>query len=92
MLGQSIRTRIESVLPAGLSAWAEAANRWRLRLKLSVTDFGERRAFWKRFIAAAWADPDRIPSDNDFDSLAKGAPAHKGRIILVGAGPGDPSC
>jgi uroporphyrin-III C-methyltransferase/precorrin-2 dehydrogenase/sirohydrochlorin ferrochelatase len=32
MLGQSIRTRIESVLPFGLSAWAKAAKAWRPRL------------------------------------------------------------
>ncbi len=90
MLGQSIRARIESVLPVGLSSWAEVAKRWRSRLKLSVPNFGERRAFWKRFTAAAWADPDRMPADADFETLASGERADKGRIILVGAGPGDP--
>jgi len=32
MLGQSIRARIESVLPLGLSAWARAAKEWRPQL------------------------------------------------------------
>src|SRR5437868_13836685 len=32
MLGQSIRARIEAILPRGLSAWAEAAKAWRPRL------------------------------------------------------------
>ena len=33
MLGQSIRARIEAVLPLGLSAWAKAAKALRPRLK-----------------------------------------------------------
>ena len=55
MLGQSIRARIETVLPARLSRWAEIAKQWRAQLKQQVGDFGQRRAFWQRFVAAAWA-------------------------------------
>lgn len=90
MLGQSIRARIESVLPLGLSRWAEAAKSWRVRLKQRVTDFGERRHFWERFVAAAWNAPDRAPAEADFDALIESAPQTKGRVTLVGAGPGDP--
>ena len=90
MLGQSIRARIESVLPLGLSRWAETAKSWRLRLKERVSGFGERRGFWERFVAAAWNSPDRIPTEGDFDKLVKAAPERKGRVTLVGAGPGDP--
>ena len=45
VLGQSIRARIESVLPLGLSAWASAAKTWRGRLKGRVASFGAFRAF-----------------------------------------------
>ena len=55
MLGQSIRARIEAVLPRGLSAWAEAAKRWRPRLREHFASFAESRAFWERFTRHAWS-------------------------------------
>jgi uroporphyrin-III C-methyltransferase/precorrin-2 dehydrogenase/sirohydrochlorin ferrochelatase len=90
VLGQSIRSRIESVLPLGLSGWAKAATEWRSRLKQRVSSFSDRRAFWQRFAATAWAAPDRTPSDADFEALIAAQPERKGRVTLVGAGPGDP--
>ena len=90
LLGQSIRARIESVLPLGLSDWAKAAKEWRSRLKQRVSSFSDRRAFWQRFAATAWAAPDRTPSDSDFEALVASQPEQRGRVTLVGAGPGDP--
>lgn len=90
VLGQSIRARIESVLPLGLSSWAKAAKEWRSRLKQRVASFSDRRAFWQRFAAKAWAQPDRSPTDADFEALIGAQPEQKGRVTLVGAGPGDP--
>jgi len=90
MLGQSIRAQIESVLPLGLARWAEAAKAWRIKLKEQVSGFRERRGFWEGFVAAVWNTPDRIPTDSDFERLIKAAPQRKGRVMLVGAGPGDP--
>jgi uroporphyrin-III C-methyltransferase/precorrin-2 dehydrogenase/sirohydrochlorin ferrochelatase len=90
MLGQSIRARIEAVIPLGLSGWAKAAKTWRGRLKQRVGDFASRRGFWERFVEAAWREPDRAPAEDDFDALIKGTPEAKGRVTLVGAGPGDP--
>jgi uroporphyrin-III C-methyltransferase/precorrin-2 dehydrogenase/sirohydrochlorin ferrochelatase len=89
MLGQSIRTRIESVLPLGLSAWAKAAKQWRPRLRETLREFAARREFWHRFVAAAWSDPGRFPTDADFEALLESTPEPKGRVTLVGAGPGD---
>ena len=89
VLGQSIRARIESLLPLGLSRWAETALAWRPRLKQRVSEFGARRAFWQRFADAAWANPDQSPREKDFDSLLESVPQPKGRVTLVGAGPGD---
>ena len=91
MLGQSIRARIESVLPLGLSDWAKAALAWRPRVKDRIGSFAERRNFWKRFTERAWAEPGRIPSEADFEKLIAGThAAAKGTVTLVGAGPGDP--
>ena len=91
MLGQSIRARIESVLPLGLSAWAAAAQSWRPRLKVCLAGFGDRRAFWKRFTEAAWLNVDRSPGEADFEALLAAVPAQpRGSVALVGAGPGDP--
>lgn len=90
MLGQSIRARVESVVPPGLSTWAKAAKEWRPRLKRSLADAGARRAFWRRFVSAAWAAPQNQPTGADFEMLLKSTPRPKGRVTLVGAGPGDP--
>jgi uroporphyrin-III C-methyltransferase/precorrin-2 dehydrogenase/sirohydrochlorin ferrochelatase len=90
-LGQSVRVRIESVLPPGLARWAQAARDWRPRVKAAVAEFTERRRFWQRFARAAWDNIDRAPGERDFDALlADTAAAPGGSVILVGAGPGDP--
>jgi uroporphyrin-III C-methyltransferase/precorrin-2 dehydrogenase/sirohydrochlorin ferrochelatase len=84
MLGQSIRARIEAVLPLGLSAWAKAAQAWRPRLKARVACFADRRAFWERFVEQAWLGG--TPDEGRIDPRTR----HQGRVTLVGAGPGDP--
>jgi uroporphyrin-III C-methyltransferase/precorrin-2 dehydrogenase/sirohydrochlorin ferrochelatase len=86
MLGQSIRARIEAVLPLGLSAWAKAAQALRPRLKERVKSFQGRRAFWERFVERAWAGG--APGDREM--AFEPAPGRRGRVTLVGAGPGDP--
>ncbi len=55
MLGQSIRTRIEAMLPRGLSGWAEAAKAWRPEVKARIVGFADRKSFWERFTRRAWA-------------------------------------
>lgn len=90
MLGQSIRARIESVVPRGIGAWAEAARAWRPWLKRQLKDFAERRAYWERFTRHAWANAGRAPTNKDRDALLSVGGAPEGRVILVGAGPGDP--
>ncbi|HEX8379080.1 MAG TPA: siroheme synthase CysG [Allosphingosinicella sp.] len=86
MLGQSIRARIEAVLPLGLSAWAEAAKALRPRLKARVKSFGERRAFWERFVEHAWGGGLPDGAESFFEPSTR----RSGRVTLVGAGPGDP--
>jgi uroporphyrin-III C-methyltransferase/precorrin-2 dehydrogenase/sirohydrochlorin ferrochelatase len=86
MLGQSIRARIEAVLPLDLSAWAQAAKALRPRLKAEVKSFRDRRAFWERFVERAWAGG----SPGDVEALIEPDRRRHGRVTLVGAGPGDP--
>jgi uroporphyrin-III C-methyltransferase/precorrin-2 dehydrogenase/sirohydrochlorin ferrochelatase len=92
MLGQSIRARIESVLPLGLSAWAKAALKWRPQVKSELADFADRRRFWQGFTRLAWEQAERAPRASDRDQLLRSIdPAKRaGRVLLVGAGPGDP--
>ena len=92
MLGQSIRARIESVLPLGLSAWAKAALRWRLQVKKRLADFADRRRFWQGFTRLAWEQADRAPREEDREKLLRSISAsdRRGKVTLVGAGPGDP--
>lgn len=92
MLGQSIRTRIEAMLPLGLSAWTKAAQDWRPKLKQRLPDFDDRRSFWTKFTRLAWDNIGRAPTQRDLDDLTSTIEpgAKRGRVTLVGAGPGDP--
>src|SRR5438270_3714931 len=85
MLGQSIRARIEGVIPLGLSGWASAAKGWRPWLKQRLADFADRRRFWERFVATAWREPGRIPTDADFEQLMDASTETEGRVIFVAA-------
>ncbi|MGO4404857.1 siroheme synthase CysG [Bosea sp. RAF48] len=96
VFGQAIRTKIEALLPAGLKNWALAAADWRPSVQARELPFALRRAFWELFAGRAMAEPGRAPSKQDeaelFARLALIEAAHdgKGRVTLVGAGPGDP--
>lgn len=91
-LGQAIRARIESVLPLGLSDWAKAALSWRPQVKARLAEFADRRRFWQGFAKLAWEQTGRAPNDADRENLLRsiGAAKARGRVTLVGAGPGDP--
>lgn len=89
-LGQSVRVRVESVLPPGLARWAAAARDWRPRVKASVAAFADRRRFWQRFARRAWDRIDSAPGEADFAATLAGDEAGRGSVTLVGAGPGDP--
>jgi uroporphyrin-III C-methyltransferase/precorrin-2 dehydrogenase/sirohydrochlorin ferrochelatase len=90
MLGQSIRARIESILPLGIGHWVEAAKTWRLRVKRQLPSGPARRRAWERFVDVAWRNAGVAPSPQALDRLLDAAPAPGGRVTLVGAGPGDP--
>lgn len=92
VFGQAIRGRLEAMLPRGLQAWAEAARAWRQRLVPRHLSFQARRRFWERFSARALAPEGHLPDEADFDRWLEAAERseNRGRVTLVGAGPGDP--
>lgn len=94
VFGQAIRTRIEAILPQGLARWAEAARTWRVALQARRLPFHARRQFWELFSTAALerpeARPDRTVAESLFRAAETARSAATGRVILVGAGPGDP--
>ncbi|SDQ94383.1 uroporphyrin-III C-methyltransferase / precorrin-2 dehydrogenase / sirohydrochlorin ferrochelatase [Rhizobiales bacterium GAS113] len=96
VFGQAIRAKIEGLLPEGFRHWAEAARDWRPDLRKLGLSFARRRRFWERFSERALAEPGRQPEAALRDRLIKdaadllGAGTEKGRVTLVGAGPGDP--
>jgi uroporphyrin-III C-methyltransferase / precorrin-2 dehydrogenase / sirohydrochlorin ferrochelatase len=95
VFAQAIRAKLEALLPKGFADWASAAARWRSAVKTSGLSFAGRRKFWQLFTAYAVANPDREPSQRDFDSFVSdvrgfGTTVENGSVTLVGAGPGDP--
>lgn len=96
VFGQAIRARIETLLPAGLKAWAQAAKDWRPAVQARELPFALRRAFWELFTGKAMAASGRAPDESDRAALfaaldqIEGSQEGTGRVSLVGAGPGDP--
>lgn len=97
VFGQAIRARIETLLPRGLRAWAQAAKDWRPAVQARDLPYALRRAFWELFTGKAMAAGERTPDEADRAALfaalerIEGQPeCGSGRVSLVGAGPGDP--
>ena len=95
VFAQSVRARIEGMLPMGFARWAEAARRWRAEVQASGLSFAARRRFWQLFSARAMYSPDATPGEDERDALLAAArdqatAAEAGSVTLVGAGPGDP--
>jgi uroporphyrin-III C-methyltransferase/precorrin-2 dehydrogenase/sirohydrochlorin ferrochelatase len=96
VFGQAVRARIETLLPAGLKAWAQAAKDWRPAVQARALPFALRRAFWELFTSRAMTESERAPDEADRAALfaaldrLEGSADGVGRVSLVGAGPGDP--
>lgn len=96
IFAQAIRSRIEALLPVGFKRWAAAAKRWRGDLRKLELGLPERRRFWERFTALAFAEPDRRPMAGDRRALLAAVRKEvqdrpsTGHVTLVGSGPGNP--
>jgi uroporphyrin-III C-methyltransferase / precorrin-2 dehydrogenase / sirohydrochlorin ferrochelatase len=96
VLARLLRTRLESMIPAGYGRLAQLCGHYRDRVKARFSDERDRRRFWDRVLQGAVAE--RIFSGQIEEAqaamereLAPGAlDADMGEVYLVGAGPGDP--
>ncbi|WP_120995312.1 siroheme synthase CysG [Stutzerimonas urumqiensis] len=95
VLARLIRARLEAWIPAAYGQLAGLAKRFRQRVKASRPDVRQRRIFWEevfqgpiaeRALAGQVAEAERLIEQK----LTDQAPAHRGEVYLVGAGPGDP--
>ncbi|MHC2001624.1 siroheme synthase CysG [Methylobacterium sp. CM6241] len=91
VFGQTVRARIEGMLPRGFKGWIGAARDWREEVTSRFHAFSDRRAFWERFTDRAFAEPDRVPTEADLAELLgqTDAAPKGGAVTLVGSGPGD---
>lgn len=87
ILGQTVRQRIEALLPPGLSAWAGLAQRIREEATNRLQPGAERRQFWQRLADKAFSG--RADEAEAFRWIEDAKGAQAGRVTLVGAGPGD---
>lgn len=92
ILGQAIRRRLEAALPPGLAGWAAAARDMRTRVAQALTTAPSRRRFWERFADLAFTRAPGMHAEATLENLLTAEarePTPKGRVSLVGAGPGD---
>jgi uroporphyrin-III C-methyltransferase / precorrin-2 dehydrogenase / sirohydrochlorin ferrochelatase len=96
ILGQAIRRRIEAVLPNSLGAWGAAAKAVRGRLTTLLPSKAHRRRFWEKlvdvtFISQSEEDARLCEIERIAHETLAEKPAYRlGRVVIVGAGPGDP--
>ncbi len=93
ILGQAIRRRIETLLPASLAAWGKLAKDLRETVATRLRPGAPRRAFWDLLAERAFVKQPRTDElahlMQDIATAAAGQPTGVGRVTLVGAGPGD---
>jgi len=96
VLARLIRSRLESLIPAGYGRLADLCNRFRRRVKETFADPRQRRLFWERTLEGGVAERVFSGHENEADQLMEKAlreirPGSEiGEVYLVGAGPGDP--
>jgi len=96
VLARLLRSRLESLIPAGYGRLGELCGRYRDAVKARFADRRDRRRFWERVLQGAVAE--RVFSGHleEADTamereLATAEPSGgMGEVYLVGAGPGDP--
>ncbi len=93
ILGQAIRRRIETLLPPALANWGRLARALRDRVGERLAPGAQRRAFWERFVDRAFGPAPEASAQAKLgtiiDDIAAAPVAARGRVTLVGAGPGD---
>ncbi len=96
VLARYIRTKIETMLPAGYGRIAAIAGEFREQVKAKFATTQERRRFWESMLQSPMVE--RVLSGQEElarkllkDTLQdENVVANKGEVFLVGGGPGDP--
>jgi uroporphyrin-III C-methyltransferase / precorrin-2 dehydrogenase / sirohydrochlorin ferrochelatase len=94
-LARLLRARIERAVPVQMATLARLAETWRARVKATLAMPAARLRFWERFfqgpVAEAALAGDAAQADHRARALLVGADSTpRGKVHLVGAGPGDP--
>ncbi|HEY7886277.1 MAG TPA: siroheme synthase CysG [Cellvibrionaceae bacterium] len=96
VLARMVRSRLETLIPAGYGLLAGLASRWRERVKQAFTSGDERRRFWEAALQGPAAEQAFAGQDVRADELmaeqlaADQSGLMTGEVYLVGGGPGDP--
>jgi uroporphyrin-III C-methyltransferase/precorrin-2 dehydrogenase/sirohydrochlorin ferrochelatase len=95
VLAGSVKARIEALVDESLGKLAAFLERWRVPIRHRLSDLGARRRLYERLIYGPVADLVRRARERDAaalleDMLRNFEAAPRGRVQLVGAGPGDP--
>ncbi len=96
VLARLIRTKLESLIPAGYGRLAQLAAKYRSRVKETYDNPADRRRFWDCILQGAVAE--RVFSGHDKEAeilmekeLEKNSSlSGMGEVYLIGGGPGDP--
>ena len=98
VLARQVRSRIETLLPAGLGRLAEFAAVWRQRVADALPELELRRRFWEQVLEGPVAS--HVLAGREADATAQleqalagidaGEALQTGEVYLIGAGPGDP--
>jgi uroporphyrin-III C-methyltransferase/precorrin-2 dehydrogenase/sirohydrochlorin ferrochelatase len=99
VLARHVRTLLEAMLPQRLGTLAALAGRWRERVRTALPALPARRRFWDSFLDGPMVRQ-LLHGASDEASLEQAlaeqlssvgtAPATRGEVWLIGAGPGDP--
>jgi len=101
VVARRVRERIEAMLPARIGDLATFIGRWRKSIHGRIAEFPLRRRFWERVVdgpigalVLAGRSDEAEAALKDIADPSAFAGSHagdvKGKVTLVGAGPGDP--
>ncbi len=96
VLARLIRTRLESLIPAGYGRLAELADTFRDKVKTTFSNPADRRRFWDCILQGGVAErvfsghmqEARLMMEKELQKTS--SLSGMGEVYLVGAGPGDP--
>lgn len=95
VLARQLRTKLESIIPAGYGNLAKLSGELRGKVKKSIPNISARRAFWEKHLQGRFADLVFSRREEEAralleQSLESADSLPTGEVYLVGAGPGDP--